>query len=740
MNLPIDTDGVAPMAIDDAVDKAAPVPPPRRVVGQPVATPQPSASVPAGAAELFERSLAAGASEVTVTNGVVTASARSRGASPPRPTADAQERAASEQVTATAPPPAALRSESGATQPVRSHAMSTPPLFASANCAYASQAAGQTAPLTATATAVVATAVAVEPADGQGSDTTEKGCDKPRAKPPRRPQRPRRRIEAAALGDAAERLDNMLRECAPDLGDARGRVGALSGRQLASHPALDGHVVPRSSWVAVAPPFVGSHQRRHDSHRSEAARGVVEHALPEPLAAFRATSMAGLLLAAWRAPHAPSERSPVALKRMLHVVQAELARATVEVRAGAAGGGSEPPELRHGSRHGPQTEDELDASRDWLASRAPGAAQFALGQLVGTDESRARKQKPTVRADDAWEGATAMLAGCCGREHAQDLRAVLELAFPDVAAHHARLRELEGATAPARDAKQLRAAQLYGYEHPTTHGLDGTSRPPAAHRSMPGVGTPLGLVDCVTAAIAFERVVVRLSPEMPGSARLARLRALRVTLHGLEYAGCVAASFDRTAHRRCVGPERDLFEAVADAGLRQRLAARRARSAVEAVLRRGGGATAAAVVNPPTADEAYRLHAVGVQAALDVAWGLCRVTRQAPHLVAAARAAAERLLSRDDDCKQVLAAFRAVSDHYLLLTEADALRAGATGGMSAAQRGAVARALSDDTMAREPHAPFCFNYEAPLDAAMHGRVAAAWADSLLGPSSPTTAS
>ena len=105
MNLPIiDTEGVAPMAIDDVVDKAAPAPPPRRVVGQPVATPQPSASVPAGAAEFSAASLAAGASDVTVTNnyseGVVTASARSRGASPPRnpSPSDAQERAAPEQV------------------------------------------------------------------------------------------------------------------------------------------------------------------------------------------------------------------------------------------------------------------------------------------------------------------------------------------------------------------------------------------------------------------------------------------------------------------------------------------------------------------------------------------------------------------------------------------------------------------------------------------------------------------
>ena len=104
MNLPIiDTEGVAPMAIDDAVDKAAPAPPPRRVVGQPVATPQPSASVPAGAAEFLTAGGAAGFSEVTVTNnyseGVVTASA-SRGASPPRnpSPSDAQERAAPEQV------------------------------------------------------------------------------------------------------------------------------------------------------------------------------------------------------------------------------------------------------------------------------------------------------------------------------------------------------------------------------------------------------------------------------------------------------------------------------------------------------------------------------------------------------------------------------------------------------------------------------------------------------------------
>ena len=85
MNLPIiDTEGVAPMAIDDAVDKAMPAP-------------QPSASVPAGAAEFLTAGGAAGFSEVIVTNGVVTASA-SRGASPPRPTApsDAQERAAPE--------------------------------------------------------------------------------------------------------------------------------------------------------------------------------------------------------------------------------------------------------------------------------------------------------------------------------------------------------------------------------------------------------------------------------------------------------------------------------------------------------------------------------------------------------------------------------------------------------------------------------------------------------------------
>ena len=103
MNLAINTDGVAPMATDDAADKAVPTPPPpQQVVGQPVATPQPGASVPAGAAEFSAASLAAGASEVTVTNnyneGVVTASA-SRGASPPRPAADVQERAAPEQVT-----------------------------------------------------------------------------------------------------------------------------------------------------------------------------------------------------------------------------------------------------------------------------------------------------------------------------------------------------------------------------------------------------------------------------------------------------------------------------------------------------------------------------------------------------------------------------------------------------------------------------------------------------------------